>query len=109
LPGACSKDNRWLAKQATSFRHSMRAGRKTQSRRSDRLQDGNRRASRGRETGLSKVGVVAFSSSSDPDLGDYDDEPTVIFRQGSLLKTQRPTAIVQIVRFCFVQFIEGNR
>ena len=31
---------------------------------------------------LSKLGVVAFSSSGDPDMGDYDDEPTVIFRQG---------------------------
>jgi len=31
---------------------------------------------------LSKLGVVAFSSSGDPEMGDYDDEPTVIFRQG---------------------------
>jgi hypothetical protein len=31
---------------------------------------------------LSKLGVVAFSSSSDPELGDYDDEPMVIFRNG---------------------------
>jgi hypothetical protein len=29
-----------------------------------------------------KLGVVAFSSSGDPEMGDYDDEPTVIFRQG---------------------------
>jgi hypothetical protein len=31
---------------------------------------------------LSKLGVVAFSSTGDPELGDYDDEPTVIFRNG---------------------------
>jgi hypothetical protein len=31
---------------------------------------------------LSKVGVVAFSSTGDPEMGDYDDEPIVIFRQG---------------------------
>jgi len=31
---------------------------------------------------LSKLGVVAFSSSGDAEMGDYDDEPTVIFRQG---------------------------
>ena len=31
---------------------------------------------------LSKLGVVAFSSTRDPELGDYDDEPTVIFRNG---------------------------
>jgi hypothetical protein len=29
---------------------------------------------------LSKLGVVAFSSTGDPETGDYDDEPTVIFR-----------------------------
>lgn len=31
-----------------------------------------------------KVGVVAFSSTGDPELGDYDDEPLVIFRNGQL-------------------------
>ncbi|QWG14503.1 hypothetical protein KMZ93_07215 [Bradyrhizobium sediminis] len=31
---------------------------------------------------LSKLGVVAFSSTGDPEMGDYDDEPTVIFRIG---------------------------
>ena len=33
---------------------------------------------------LNKLGVVAFSSAGDPEMGDYDDEPTVIFRQGQL-------------------------
>jgi len=31
---------------------------------------------------LSKLGVVAFSSTGDAETGDYDDEPKVIFRQG---------------------------
>jgi hypothetical protein len=31
---------------------------------------------------LSKLGVVAFSSTGDPETGDYDDEPTIIFRDG---------------------------
>lgn len=31
---------------------------------------------------LSKLGVVAFSSTGDSEMGDYDDEPTVIFRTG---------------------------
>ena len=31
---------------------------------------------------LSKLGVVAFSSTGDPEMGDFDDEPTVIFRAG---------------------------
>ena len=31
-----------------------------------------------------KLGVVAFSSTGDPEMGDYDDEPTVIFRQGQV-------------------------
>jgi hypothetical protein len=33
---------------------------------------------------LSKGGVVAFSTTSDADTGDYDDQPTVLFRAGNL-------------------------
>ena len=33
---------------------------------------------------LIKLAVVAFSSSGDPEMGDYDDEPTVFFRKGEL-------------------------
>ena len=29
-----------------------------------------------------KLGVVAFSSSGDAEMGDYDDEPTIFFRAG---------------------------
>ena len=31
-----------------------------------------------------KAGVVAFSSSGDQELGDYDDEPVIIFKAGEL-------------------------
>jgi hypothetical protein len=31
-----------------------------------------------------KAGVVAFSTSGDAELGDYDEEPTVIFKAGRL-------------------------
>jgi hypothetical protein len=31
-----------------------------------------------------KLGVVAFSSSGDQALGDYDDEPRVLFKTGRL-------------------------
>jgi hypothetical protein len=31
-----------------------------------------------------KLGVVAFSSSGDQALGDYDDEPTILFKAGRL-------------------------
>jgi hypothetical protein len=31
---------------------------------------------------MSKLGVVAFSSTGDPEMGDYDDEPAVIFQNG---------------------------
>jgi hypothetical protein len=31
-----------------------------------------------------KCGVVAFSSSGDAELGDYDDEPVIIFKTGRL-------------------------
>jgi len=30
---------------------------------------------------LSKAGVVAFSTTSDAYTGDYDDRPTILFRQ----------------------------
>ncbi|MGD0106602.1 MAG: hypothetical protein ABSC06_21570 [Rhodopila sp.] len=32
----------------------------------------------------SRAGVVAFSTSGDAELGDYDDEPTIIFKAGRL-------------------------
>lgn len=31
-----------------------------------------------------KLGVIAFASSGDQELGDYDDEPTIIFKAGRL-------------------------
>jgi hypothetical protein len=31
-----------------------------------------------------RAGVVAFSTSGDADLGEYDDEPTIIFKAGRL-------------------------
>ena len=31
-----------------------------------------------------KAGVVAFSTAGDAELGEYDDEPTVLFRSGVL-------------------------
>ena len=31
-----------------------------------------------------KAGVVAYAVSGDAELGDYDDEPTIIFRSGRL-------------------------
>ena len=31
-----------------------------------------------------KAGVVAFSTSGDAELGEYDDEPEVFFKTGSL-------------------------
>jgi hypothetical protein len=31
-----------------------------------------------------KAGVVAFATSGDAELGDYDEEPTIIFKAGRL-------------------------
>jgi hypothetical protein len=33
---------------------------------------------------LTSAGVVAFSTSGDAELGDYDEEPTIIFKTGRL-------------------------
>jgi hypothetical protein len=35
----------------------------------------------------SKRGVIAYSSTGDAELGDYDDEPKIIFRAGELPST----------------------
>jgi hypothetical protein len=32
----------------------------------------------------SKAGVVAFSTSGDAEAGDYDEEPTIIYKSGRL-------------------------
>jgi hypothetical protein len=32
----------------------------------------------------SKLGVVAYVNSGDPDTGDYDQEPEILFRAGRL-------------------------
>jgi len=44
--------------------------------------DGARRTAE--RLALSHVGVVAFSTTADPETGDYDDEPKVFFRTGLL-------------------------
>jgi hypothetical protein len=33
---------------------------------------------------LTRAGVVAFATSGDSELGEYDDEPTIIFKAGRL-------------------------
>jgi hypothetical protein len=33
---------------------------------------------------LTKAGVVAFATSGDAELGEYDEEPTIIFKAGRL-------------------------
>ena len=47
-----------------------------------RSADGARRTAE--RLSLSHLGVVAFSMVSDPETGDYDDQPTVFFRAGRL-------------------------
>lgn len=33
---------------------------------------------------VTKFGIVAFSSSGDPETGDYDDIPRIFFRNGTI-------------------------
>jgi hypothetical protein len=37
---------------------------------------------RAQNLAASKLGAVAFSTSGDADLGEYDDQPTVLFKAG---------------------------
>jgi hypothetical protein len=45
-----------------------------------RTEEGARRTAE--RLALIKTGVVAFSTISDAETGDYDDQPTVFFRAG---------------------------
>ena len=45
--------------------------------------DGARRTAE--RLALTKAGVVAFATSGDAELGDYDEQPTIIFKAGRLL------------------------
>jgi hypothetical protein len=47
-----------------------------------RTEEGARRTAE--RLALTKTGVVAFSTTSDAETGDYDDQPTVFFRAGRL-------------------------
>ena len=47
-----------------------------------RSADGARRTAE--RLSLSHLGVVAFAVVSDPETGDYDDQPTIFFRAGQL-------------------------
>lgn len=31
-----------------------------------------------------RLGVVAFSTTGDPEMGDYDESPTILFKSGRL-------------------------
>jgi hypothetical protein len=80
---ARSKERSWLAKQRT-FVQAFNTG-KAGSLKADtpiacKSAFGALRTAE--RLSLSKLGVVAFSSTGDPEMGDYDDEPTVIFRNG---------------------------
>ena len=44
-------------------------------------EDATRRA---RNIAGSKLGVVAYSTSGDADLGDYDEQPTILFKAGCI-------------------------
>jgi hypothetical protein len=75
-----------MARQTSYFVQAFNAGRggsmKADSPIACKTEAGARRtAERLAET---KAGVVGFSSTGDAEMGDYDDEPTVFFRQGEL-------------------------
>jgi len=44
--------------------------------------EGARRTAEG--LAATRAGVVAFATSGDAELGEYDDEPTIIFKTGIL-------------------------
>ena len=59
-------------------------GRAVESQHAGPLPVGGWRSPHRREALLEPFGCVAFSVTSDPETGDYDDQPTVFFRAGQL-------------------------
>ena len=57
---------------------------------------------------LSKLGVVAFSSTGDPEMGDYDDEPTVIRTAKGPLVTLPYTVELNDIGMMIIQHHESE-
>ena len=49
-----------------------------------RCTSSDRARSRAETLAATRAGVVAFATSGDPDLGEYDEEPTIIVKLGRL-------------------------
>jgi hypothetical protein len=74
----------WRAIQATYFVQSFNAG-KGGNLKADApiaCKTATRVVRTAERLAMSKLGVVALSSTGDPEMGDYDEEPTIIFRNG---------------------------
>jgi len=75
-----------MARETSYFVQAFNAGRGENLKADDpiacKTQAGARRTAE--RLALSKLGVVAFSSTGDPEMGDYDDEPTIFFRNGQV-------------------------
>ncbi|HEX3754441.1 MAG TPA: hypothetical protein VHV26_05135 [Rhizomicrobium sp.] len=48
------------------------------------MQIGRQRKAQGGADGSAKEGVVAYSTTGDAELGDYDDAPVYFFKSGRL-------------------------
>jgi hypothetical protein len=75
-----------MARETIYFVQAFKAGRgsnlKAQQAISCKSAEGARRTAE--RLAANSVGVVAFSSTGDAEAGDYDEEPTVLFRSGRL-------------------------
>ncbi len=71
----------------SSFRVSARARQEPETRPDGSLQIRRRGAADGERLSATKLGVVAFSTSGDAELGDFDDQPVILFKAGQLPAT----------------------
>jgi len=75
-----------MARETTYFVQAFNAGKGDQLKPdkpiSCRTAEGARRTAE--RLASSKIGVVAFSTSADAEIGDYDEEPTVFFKTGQV-------------------------
>jgi hypothetical protein len=85
-PGISDQERKTMARETFYLVQAFTAGKGTQLAADPPVRCRTAEIARKRAEDLApqKAGVVAFSTSGDADLGDYDDEPTILFKAGRL-------------------------
>jgi hypothetical protein len=74
----------WRVRPSTSSRHSKAARTRLTAETPAQCKSSDRARRIAASFAETRVGVVVFSTSGDAELGDYDEEPTILFKAGRL-------------------------